>query len=151
MSGSRDEHANANFNVRPGAENIIHEIGHAMEFGRSRLAIEKDRDAKKEYNTIKKQLVAAKTTTEKVSLGKKLNAAKKVKDDAKIAMNKALDKTPLDEFIKLTKGKISLTEYSKRSAIEAFAEAYMLYKVAPETLEKKNKKLFKWFNKGGFL
>jgi hypothetical protein len=35
--------------------------------------------------------------------------------------------------------------------MEAFAEAFMIFKVAPEKLKKANKPLFKWFSNGGFI
>ena len=66
-------------------------------------------------------------------------------------MAASLAPSVLDQFAKLTKGKKPLTPYSAKGPTEAFAEAFMLFKVAPEKLEAANRNLFKWFKKGGFL
>lgn len=151
MGGEPDDEIKPGYNVQPGAETILHEIGHAMEFGRTRLAMEKAFDAKKAYARLKKQLEAATTTAEKASIEKKLKAAEKVKDDTEAELDKALDASPLKMFKKLIKGKKPLTAYATTNESEAFAEAYMLFKVAPDKLKKLNKALFNWFNQGGFL
>jgi hypothetical protein len=78
-------------------------------------------------------------------------AAKKLLDSADKAVNDAMSPSVLDQFTALTKGKRALTPYSKKNVMEAFAEAFMLFKVAPEKLKKSNKPLFNWFARGGFL
>ena len=144
------ETAKKGYHVQPGAENIVHEIGHAMEFGRTRVALEKQRDAKREYERLKKQAADA-TGSAKAALTTQVEAAKKALDAADKAVAGSLSPSALDQFAKLTKGKKPLTPYSARGPTEAFAEAFMLFKVAPEKLKAANRDLFKWFKKGGFL
>ncbi len=151
MGGDPDDEAEPGYQVRPGAETIVHEIGHAMEFGKKRLAIEKAFDAKKEYERIKKQSAAATTAAGKAAIAEKLIAAKKAKDEVEKAMDATLAGAPIEKFKKLIKRKKPLTPYSGKNDAEAFAEAYMLFKVAPEKLKKANKPLFNWFNQGGYL
>jgi hypothetical protein len=78
-------------------------------------------------------------------------AAKKELADADKAVTAAMSPSTLDQFEKLIKGKPLLTPYSGENTTEAFAEAFMLFKVAPDKLKKANEPLFDWFNKGGFL
>lgn len=150
MGGGMDDLLNPDYNVDPGAEYIVHEIGHAMEFARLRLATEKFYDAKKEYERIKKQAEAVPATAGKPPVQPGLAEAEKAMKNADALLDKDLANAPVEEFKKLIKGKKPLTEYSKKNDTEAFAEAFMLYKVAPEKLQKLNKKLFEWFDKGGF-
>jgi hypothetical protein len=133
-----------------GAETIVHEIGHAMEYGRRRVAIETQRTAKREYERLSK-LAAKATGSAKQSLDKQAADAKGALDAADKGVSAALSASSLDQFEKLTKAKPLLTPYSAKNSTEAFAEAYMLFKVAPKKLEKANKKLFEWFTNGGFL
>lgn len=137
--------------VQPGAENIVHEIGHAVEIGRLRLVLWKQRDAKREYERLKQQADAA-TGSANTSLTAQAAAAKKAFDVADQALNAELSRTSvLDEFLKLTKGKPPLTDYSAKGPEEAFADAFMLFKLDPDKLKKANKPLFDWFAGGGFL
>ena len=144
------EIAKKGYNVRPGAETIVHEIGHAMEFGKTRVALEKQREAKREYERLTKQAATA-TGSAKASLTAQVAAAKTALDAADKAVAGTLSPSVLDQFVKLTKGKKLLTPYSAKGPAEAFAEAFMLFKVAPEKLEAANRDLFKWFNTGGFI
>jgi hypothetical protein len=57
----------------------------------------------------------------------------------------------LKDFEKLIEGKEALTEYSKTSAPEAFAEAFAIYKADPKGLKKTNRKIYDWFVNGGAL
>lgn len=145
-----DEFAKTGFAGQPGAETIVHEIGHAMEYGRRRLALEQQKAAKREYARLTK-LAAEATGSAKTSLAVQVTAAKTALDAADKAVNAALSPGVLEQFVKLTKGKPRLTPYSAKNDTEAFAEAFMLFKVAPKKLEKANKPLFEWFKKGGFL
>ena len=145
-----EETAKKGYNVQPGAETIVHEIGHAIEFARVRLALEKQGDAKREYQRLSK-LADAAVGDAKASLNRQLAAAKKALDDADKALSGAMSPSVLDQFTALTKGKRALTPYSKENVTEAFAEAFMLFKVAPDQLKKANKPLFDWFAKGGFM
>lgn len=142
--------AKTGFKVRPGAEAIVHEIGHAMEIGRLRIALEKQRTAKREVARLQQQVDAAKGSA-KTPLMTRLAAAKAALDAADKDVAAALSAGVLDQFEKLTKGKRPLTPYSARSSMEAFAEAFMLFKLDPERLKKANKPLFEWFERGGFL
>lgn len=144
------ETAKKGYHVQPGAENIVHEIGHAMEFGKTRIALEKQGNTKREYERLTKQAAAA-TGSAKAALTTQVEAAKKALDAADKAVTASLSPSVLDQFAKLTKGKKLLTPYSAKGPTEAFAEAFMLFKVAPEKLEAANRDLFKWFKKGGFL
>jgi hypothetical protein len=144
------ETAKKGYHVQPGAENIVHEIGHAMEFGKTRLALENQGNAKREYERLTKQGAAA-TGSAKAALTAQVEAAKKALDAADKAVAGSLSPSALDQFAKLTKGKKPLTPYSAKGPTEAFAEAFMLFKVAPEKLEAANRNLFKWFKKGGFI
>ncbi len=144
------ETAKKGYHIRPGAETIVHEIGHAMEFGKTRVALEKQREKKREYERLTKQAAAA-TGSAKATLTTQVAAAKKALDAADKAVANALSPSVLDQFMKLTKGKKLLTPYSAKGPTEAFAEAFMLFKVAPEKLEAANRDLFQWFNKGGFI
>jgi hypothetical protein len=126
--------------VPAGAATIVHEIGHAMEYGRLRLALETHTDAKKAYERLQKQNAPS----------DQLKTAKTAMDNAQKAVDAALSTSVLDQFTALTKGKRALTPYSKTNAKEAFADAFMMFKVAPAKLEAANKKLFQWFTAGGF-
>jgi hypothetical protein len=145
-----EEFAKKGFTGRPGAETIVHEIGHAIEFGRLRLALERQGNAKRELERLKK-LAAGTTGGAKVVVGAQVAAAKKELADADKAVTAAMSPSTLDQFEKLIKGKPLLTPYSGENTTEAFAEAFMLFKVAPDKLKKANEPLFDWFNKGGFL
>jgi hypothetical protein len=57
----------------------------------------------------------------------------------------------ITEFVSRIAGAGALTEYSKVSSPEAFAEAYALYKVDPEGLKKANRRLYDWFAGHGHL
>jgi hypothetical protein len=144
------EFAKQKFAGSPGAETIVHEIGHAMEYGRRRIALEAQKAAKREYERLSKQAAQA-TGKDKPALEKKAADAKTALDAADKAVTAALTPSVLDQFVKLTKGKPPLTPYSKKNSTEAFAEAFMLFKVAPQKLKAANEKLFEWFEKGGFL
>ena len=122
-----------------------------MEFGKQRLALERATDTKKEYERIKRQYDAATTADAKRPLEQKLKAAEKKKDDADKELDKILAGPVIDQFKKLIKNKRPLTSYAATSATEAFAEAFMLFKVAPGKLKKLDKPLFDWFSKGGFM
>ena len=78
-------------------------------------------------------------------------SAKKALAAADKAVAASLSPSVLDQFAKLTKGKKPLTPYSEKGPTEAFAEAFMLFKVVPEKLEAANRDLFTWFKKGGFI
>ena len=151
MKDDGEDNTKQGYNVRTGADTIIHEIGHAMEFGNKRLALERATDTKKEYERIKRKYDAATTADAKRPIEQKLKAAQKKKDDADKELDKILAGSVIDQFKKLIKNKRPLTPYAATSATEAFAEAFMLFKVAPEKLKKLNKPLFKWFGKGGFI
>lgn len=151
MKTDPEEFAKLGYEGQPGAETIIHEIGHAMERGRLMVALEKQVDAKRKYERLKKQADAATTADAKASLNKQVTDAKKALDDAEKAVDKITPGAVLAKFKALTKGKAALTPYSKEGPEEAFAEAFMLFKVAPKKLQKANKGLFKWFSEGGFL
>jgi hypothetical protein len=135
--------------VKPGADTIIHEIGHAMEFGRVRLALERQQTAKREYDRLSRQAAAARGAKQ-VALTAAVAAAKKALDAADNDLKAAMSPSALEEFEKLVKGKTPLTPYSRKNSTEAFAEAYMLFKIAPDTLKKANKPLFEWFDRGGY-
>jgi hypothetical protein len=151
MKDDGEDKSKQGYNVRTGADTIIHEIGHAMEFGKQRLALERATDTKKEYGRIKRQYDAATTADAKRPIEQKLKAAEKKKDDAAKELDKILAGFVIDQFKKLIKNKRPLTPYAATSATEAFAEAFMLFKVAPGKLKKLNKPLFDWFSKGGFM
>ena len=145
-----EEFAKKGFTGQPGAETIVHEIGHAIEFGRLRLALERQGNGKRELERLKK-LAAGSTGRERVRLDTQVAAAKKELAEADTAVTAAMSPSTLDQFEKLIKGKPLLTPYSGENTMEAFAEAFMLFKVAPEKVKKANKPLFDWFNQGGFL
>ena len=151
MRGATDEKIRLGTDVKSGADTIIHEIGHAMEYGRLRLALEEASDAKKEYERIKRELDSAKTADAKASISKKLKVAEKTKNDADKKVSKIFSTPSLETFKKLISGKPPLTPYASTNLKEAFAEAFMIFKVDPEKLKKANKPLFKWFNEGGFI
>jgi hypothetical protein len=151
MKTDPEEFAKLGYKGQPGAETIIHEIGHAMAYGRLWLALQRQIVAKREWERLKKQADAATTTDAKVALATKLAAAKQALDEAYKAVSAAQPRSVLDQFTKLTKGKPALTEYSNINTSEAFAEAFMLFKVAPKKLKRANRKLFNWFSEGGFL
>ena len=151
MKSDPDEHAKLGYNVETGADTITHEIGHAMQVGTLRLSLEKQTDTKKEYGRIKKKADEATTADAKASISPQLVVAKKAMDDADMEVTRILSATVIDTFIKLTKGKKALTPYAATNVTEAFAEAFMLFKVAPLKLQKLNKPLFKWFSNGGFI
>jgi len=151
MRGDSDEKIRLGTDVKSGADTILHEIGHAMQFGRLRLALEEASDAKKEYERIKRELDNAKTADAKASISTKLKAAEKIKNDADKKASKIYSTPSLETFRKLIAGKPALTPYSETNLMEAFAEAFMIFKVNPEKLRKANKPLFKWFSEGGFI
>jgi hypothetical protein len=133
---------------RPGAETIVHEIGHAMEFGKLRVAIEAEKAAKREYQRLTK-LAAKATGSEKASLEAKVAAAKTALDNAGKAIA-AASPSSVDQFVKLWKGKPPLPD-ATNGTTEAFAEAFVLFKLAPKRLRKANRPLYDWFKKGGFV
>jgi hypothetical protein len=134
--------------VPAGAATIVHEIGHAMEYGKLRLALEQWADATKKYKRLKEKADAA--TTDKKSAVEQANQAKTEMDDADKVVKALTSTSVLDKFAALIKGKPALTPYSKTGLNEAFADAFMMFKVAPTKLEAANKKLFEWFTAGGF-
>lgn len=151
MRGATEEKIRLGTDVKSGADTIIHEIGHAMEYGKLRLALEEASNAKKEYERIKRELDSAKTANDRTSISKKLEAAEKIKNSADKKVSGILSTSTLKTFKKLISGKPPLTPYSSTNLMEAFAEAFMIFKVAPEKLKKANKALFKWFSNGGFI
>ncbi|WP_373518856.1 DUF4157 domain-containing protein [Pricia sp.] len=151
MNSDSEDDMKKGYGVQPGADVIIHEIGHAMEYGKLRLAMEKASDAKKEVARIEKQLQKTSKTDDILAIKNKLKSAKIKMDDTNKVMEDTVSNSTIAKFQKLTKGKKALTDYSKTNAKEAFADAYMLFKVAPKKLKRKNKKLFKWFDQGGYV
>ncbi|MCC6288286.1 MAG: DUF4157 domain-containing protein [Chitinophagaceae bacterium] len=137
------------FGIDYGVFNILHEIGHAIEYGRLRLATDKYYDAKKALEQFQEQFSKASPDKQK-SMAKDLGTLKAAMGNASDKLDEALDKSTLDQFSKLIKGKRALTDYSKKNAAEAFAEAFAIFKANPKKLEKDNKKLFDWFLKAGF-
>ncbi|WP_206197490.1 eCIS core domain-containing protein [Terrimonas sp.] len=137
------------FGIDYGVFNILHEIGHAIEYGRLRLATEKYYDAKKALEKFREQFDRASSANQK-SMTKQLGSLKTTMDNAFDELDRALDKSTLDQFSKFIKGKRALTDYSKKNATEAFAEAFAIFKANPKKLEKDNKKLFDWFFNAGF-
>lgn len=99
-----------------------------------------------------KKAVAKATALDRAAAAaqKKLGALEQARDAAAKAFERA-EKAPSEAFAALVSGKDPLTEYSRESAAEAFAEAFALYKVDPEGLKKTNRKLYDWFAAGGEL
>ena len=135
--------------IDTGEFHILHEIGHAMQQAELRNTNEAQKGANKKYN-------------EAVDKYNKAGAAeqKRMKpgiDQLDTASNKAVEAMKVSEgrslkdFEKLIEGKEALTEYSKTSGAEAFAEAFAIYKADPKGLKKTNRKVYDWFVNGGAL
>ena len=100
---------------------------------------------------VKKAVAKAKTLDAAAETAKKkLDTLEKARDAAEKAYERA-EAAPTEAFATLVEGKDPLTEYSKESAAEAFAEAFALYKIDPAGLKKSNKKLYDWFAANGEL
>ena len=121
---------------------IVHEMGHAMEFGKIRLATEKYYDAKKMYET---EIAKPHKNESRIA------ELKVTMDNAQQEVDKAFSPNSLAMFKKLVQGKSPLTPYSKKNVMEAFADAFMLFKMDPKHLKRANKPLYEWFNNGGFI
>ncbi|MFT4016066.1 MAG: DUF4157 domain-containing protein [Agriterribacter sp.] len=137
------------FGIDYGVFNILHEIGHAIEYGRLRLATEEYYNAKNAFEKFQEQFDKASPDNQK-SMAKQLGLLKTTMNKAFDKLSNVLDKSTLDQFSKFIKGKRALTDYSKKNATEAFAEAFAIFKADPGKLEKTNKKLFDWFLNAGF-
>jgi hypothetical protein len=137
-------------NLMPGVNTILHEIGHAMHLSRLTLSAKKYFGLEKEYKRLE-PLLKSTSTAQKERAEQRLPVLQKELSDAEVVMDRDMEKAELAEFVKLTRGKKALTEYSKTDSMEAFSEAFMLFKVDPKGLEKRNKKLFEWFSRGGFI
>jgi hypothetical protein len=129
--------------------NLLHEIGHAMEIAELRKKTEIYYKANDDFNAAIEKFNKSSASDQNKMKAKvaKLDAAEK---SAKAEWEAA--KTRLkNEFESLIKGKTALTEYSKTNTMEAFAEAFALYKIDPKGLNKVNPALAKWFKKHGHL
>jgi hypothetical protein len=128
---------------------LMHEIGHAMEIAELRKKTEKYYKANDAYNAALDEYnkASAKQQNKMKAKIEKLSAAEK---KTKTAWQAAQTRV-LDDFKALIKGKTALTDYSKTNAMEAFAEAFALYKIDPKGLKKLNLALARWFKKGGHL
>lgn len=72
------------------------------------------------------------------------------KDPTNAGAIKSAQDHPVKDVDKLTRGQDSLTEYSKTSGAENFAEAFAVYKADPDGLKKSNLKLYNYFKSGGY-
>jgi hypothetical protein len=135
--------------VAIGRFNLLHEIGHAMQWVEMRRTWEKYDKALKEYNAAVDEYNKASAGDQKKMKGK----VDKLDKESEAAGKKyeAAKTRAIDELQKLIAGKEALTEYSKTDAEEAFAEAFALYKVDPKGVKKINPKLYNWFSKHGHL
>jgi hypothetical protein len=132
------------YTVEKGVPCIIHEIGHILNFARIRPMIE----AMTSYEEFKKVFEKAPAAKKKEMTAKMEEVYKIYKEEsAKYEKQKSVDA----EFEKLTKGRRPLTDYSKTNESEAFAEAFAIFKINPDLLKNKNKPLYDYFAKGGFL
>lgn len=132
------------YKVEKGVPCIIHEIGHIMNFAR----IKPMNEAMVNYDDFKKKYERS-SDEEKKEMAAKMEEVTKIyqEESEKFKKLKSVDA----EFEKLTKGRKPLTDYSKTDEGEAFAEAFAIFKINPALLKSKNKPLYDYFAKGGFL
>lgn len=143
FDGTSDTPVGTKAGVTPGVPCILHEIGHAMMYARSRPYME----AMYFQNKYQKEFDKASADKQK-GMKPKLDELKRIHDKAEAAYNK--NPSVESEFVKLVKGKPPLTPYSKKNEREAFAEAFAIYKLNPDLLKKKNLKLYQYFKSSGF-
>lgn len=143
FDGSSDTPVKNKGSVSPGVPCILHEIGHAMMYSRSRPYMEAMYFVRKYQDAFD-----AATPDKKKEIKPRLDELKAIRDKAEAEFNK--NPSVESEFQKLVKGKQPLTPYSKKNDREAFAEAFAIYKVDPDLLKKKNIKLFEYFERSGF-
>ena len=135
--------------IDTGQFHILHEIGHAMQQAELRNANEAQKAANKKYNeAVDKYNKAGEADQKKMKPS--IDQMGKASNDAVEAMKNSQGRS-LKDFEKLIQGKDVLTEYSKNSVQEAFAEAFAIYKADPQGLKKINRKVYDWFAKGGYL
>lgn len=139
-----DASPHSEYSVDPGADTILHEIGHAIERGQNMTTMERSADADKAYE-IKKALLGKAAPTDKAALTAEVEKLKIAKDKANAEMYKVTSNNTLVRFSKLINRKKQLTEYSKVNDIEAFGDAFMLFKVNPKALEAGNKAMYDFF------
>ncbi|MCO4294464.1 DUF4157 domain-containing protein [Solitalea sp. MAHUQ-68] len=143
FDGTSDTKVKNTAGVSPGVPCILHEIGHALMYSRSRPYMEamyfKDK-YQKEYDKA--------SADKQKGMKPKLDELKKIHDEAEAIYNKR--PSVASEFLKLVKDKPVLTDYSKKNEQEAFAEAFAIYKINPDLLKARNRKLYEYFKKSGF-
>ncbi|MCA2218005.1 eCIS core domain-containing protein [Jidongwangia harbinensis] len=133
---------------------MLHEIGHAMEIAELRRAYESYSKAIDAYDNgageINDQSSSEVSREQHRRLEKR---AKELDQNAETATKRyEVAKTrTITEFDSRIAGSEALTEYSKVSSPEAFAEAFALYKADPKGLKKVNRSLYDWFARQGHL
>lgn len=135
--------------IDTGEFHILHEIGHAMQQAELRNTNEAQQVANKKYNEAVDKYNKAGTTDQR-RMKPAMDRLDKASEKAVKEMRNSEGRS-LKDFEKLIEGKGPLTEYSKTSVEEAFAEAFAVFKADPQGLKTNNRKLFDWFAHGGVL
>jgi hypothetical protein len=126
-----------------GQFHILHEIGHAMEVVELRKAWEAYNTANDKFNAaVAKYNQASPKEQEKTK--KSVEALGEAEAKARAAMEAATGRS-LKDFAARTTDKPALTDYSKTNTMEAFAEAFALFKANPAGLKASNPDLYDWF------
>jgi hypothetical protein len=142
---------------------ILHEIGHAVQWAEQRQAWDLYKQAEVDHNkAVASHKEAADSYNDatpadqrklKANLDKLEAKANKLDLAFRAAENQyeAAKKRNLNEFSKLVAGKADLMDYSQPNAFEALPDAFAAYHANPRRLQEANPELYKWFAKHGEL
>lgn len=124
---------------------IMHEIGHVMQHSEERRIWTELQRLDAQANALE-----VKFATGSQADKKKLEKINKRIDIKQKQLDAAMGRI-VTNFGKIVKGKPVLTPYSKHAPQDAFAEAFVIYKLDPNNLKQSDKELYNWFEKFGHL
>ena len=141
-----------------GALELLHELGHAMAIREHRVLYQQYLDALKAENdhaakfrgVTMREGQLAKVQARHKALGEATEAAKQRWKDSIGRAERVLGKLRARPAEAGTP-KPEISEYSKTSDVEMFAEAYKLFKGQPALLQKLDPEVAQWFKRFGFL
>jgi hypothetical protein len=147
--GDPEATSETDYGIPVGQATILHEVGHAMASAELRVRWKDDQAATKALNDFIDAFNAASPKDQK-KMKARLDKLQAAADRADARLKAAQDRA-VKEFQALTADKDPLSDYSKTSADEAFAEAFKVYMANPTFLKKENPALYKWFSNHGEL
>ena len=141
-----------------GALELLHEVGHAMAVREQRVLYQRYSDALKAENDHAAKFSGVtmplgqleKVKARQEALGRATEAAKQRWQDSVGRAERVLAKLRARPT-KAGKPKPEISEYSKTSDAEMFAEAYKLFRSEPALLQKLDPEVAQWFGKLAFL